>query len=69
MTFTWWLVPIVVLGVALILAPLLGGRLARLDVWTHCPRCGKELIGYPPEHRLSDQRWCRALALAKGERL
>lgn len=59
MTWTWWLVPLVVAGLGLVLAPVLGGLLARQDVWQSCPACGRELIGYPPEHRLSDRTYCR----------
>lgn len=68
MTFTWWLVPIIVLAVLLILAPVLGGRLARRDVWLRCPACGRELIGFPPEHRLSDRRHCAEVIVASQER-
>lgn len=69
MTFSWWLVPIIVAGVALILAPMIGAWWARREFWTHCPRCGVDLLGNPPEHRRSDQYWCRLLAYAEGERL
>lgn len=55
---TWWVVPILVLGVLMILAPAIGGWLARHDHPVACPACGRELIGSPPEHRLSDRAHC-----------
>lgn len=69
MTFTWWLVPIVVLGVMLIVAPVIGGRWARDWMPTHCTRCGRELIGSPPMHMLNDRMYCRVVAAARGEML
>jgi len=58
-TWTWWLLLVVIPAIGLILAPVIGGRLARRDVWQSCPACGRELIGYPPEHRLADRAYCR----------
>lgn len=69
MTFTWWLVPIIGLGTALVLAPMIGVWLARRDVWTTCPRCGVDLVGSPPEHLERDRYWCRLIYLAKEEGL
>lgn len=62
MTFTWLLVPIIVLGVALILAPVVGAWWARDWQPTHCSRCGRELVGSPPMHTLTDRMWCRQMA-------
>jgi len=69
MTFTWWLIPIVVLGLALIVAPFIGAAWARDWRPTHCGRCGRELIGSPPMHTLTDRMHCRWLADSQGDRL
>jgi hypothetical protein len=61
-TFTWWLVPIAVLGIALILAPVVGAWWARDFRPVRCERCGRELIGSPPMHLLTDRMWCRQIA-------
>lgn len=55
---TWWLVPVIALGVLMILAPAIGGFLAERDHPVHCPACGRDLIGSPPEHRLTDRAHC-----------
>jgi hypothetical protein len=62
MTFTWWLVPIIGLGIVLILAPVIGAAWARDFRPTHCPRCRRELIGSPPMHTLTDRMFCREIA-------
>lgn len=69
MTFTWWLVPIIVAGVGLILAPVVGACWARDWMPTRCTRCGRELIGSPPMHMLTDRMWCRQIALRERGRL
>lgn len=67
MTFTWWLVPNVVLGVLLILAPVIGRMYADVDQPSHCPACGRELIGDPPAHRLADRANCAAVLAYQSE--
>jgi len=67
-TFTLWLVPILALGVALIFAPLAGGWWARDFRPRHCETCGRELVGSPPEHRLSDRDYCRWVAQWEASR-
>lgn len=58
---SWWVVPVIVLGLLMIFAPVIGGALAGRDHPTHCPACGRELIGSPPEHRLPDRRHCASV--------
>lgn len=67
MTWTPWLIPVVVLGVGLVLAPVLGAWWARDFRPTHCERCGRELIGSPPVHRFDDQMYCRLVAASEGD--
>lgn len=69
MTFTWWLVPIVALGLGLIFAPVLGLWWARDWRPARCPRCQRELIGSPPEHTRADRLWCQAVAVREGDLL
>lgn len=68
--FWWWVCAgLIVLGVVLILAPVLGSWWARDFRPYRCPRCGRELIGSPPIHGIRDRDWCRELAEAQGEGL
>lgn len=69
MTWTPWLVPLVVLGLVWIVAPFIGAWWARDFRPTHCERCGRELVGSPPEHRLSDRDHCAWVAASQGDRL
>jgi hypothetical protein len=67
MTWTPYLIPVVVLGLALIAAPFIGAWWARGFRPTHCERCGRELVGSPPAHTLSDRADCRWLAESQGD--
>lgn len=67
MTWTWWHVPLIALGIVLIVAPAIGGLWARDWRPLRCPRCQRELIGSPPMHGIRDRDWCRELAEAEGE--
>ena len=67
MTWTPWLIPVGALGLALLFAPVLGEWLARDRRPRHCERCGRELVGSPPEHTYSDRLWCRQLAETMGD--
>jgi hypothetical protein len=69
MTWTWAHVPIILLGLTLMFAPVFGAWWARDWRPVHCERCSRELVGSPPRHRLSDRGWCRHMALAEGEQL
>lgn len=69
MTWTPYLIPIVVLGLVLIAAPFIGAWWARDFRPTHCERCGRELVGSPPMHTLSDRDYCRWVAEYQGDRL
>lgn len=69
MTWTPYLIPVVVLGLALIASPWIGAWWARDFRPTHCERCGRELVGSPPAHTLSDRDHCRWIAESQGERL
>lgn len=72
MNLPWWgwgaFAGLIGAGVGVIFAPVLGGWLARRDVWLNCPACGRELIGYPPEHRLADRAYCRDVQTAHAAR-
>jgi hypothetical protein len=65
----WWMVPFVVVGLALVFAPVIGDLWARDFRPRNCERCGRELVGSPPAHRLSDRDHCRWIAESQGERL
>jgi hypothetical protein len=67
MTWTPYLIPVVVLGLALIAAPFIGAWWARDFRPTNCERCGRELIGSPPMHTIADRRYCRSVATWQGE--
>lgn len=69
MTFTPWLLPIAGLGILWILAPVIGDWWARDWRPRYCERCGRELVGSPPQHTLSDRTHCRWLAQSQGDRL
>lgn len=69
MTWSWYHIPIIGLGVALVLAPVIGLWWARDWRPPRCPRCNRELIGSPPEHRYADRMYCYRIALSRGEQL
>jgi hypothetical protein len=68
MTWTWAHGPIILLGLVMMFAPVIGGLWARDFRPMHC-ECGRELVGSPPMHRLSDQGWCRHVILAERGRM
>lgn len=71
MTFTWtWAhIPFIILGIALIFAPVIGTWWARDWRPRRCPRCNRELIGSPPQHLRADRAYCQHLAVVRGETL
>lgn len=69
MTWSPWLVPLVVLGLVLIAAPFIGAWWARDFRPRNCERCGRELVGSPPQHLLADRAHCAWIAASQGDRL
>lgn len=58
----WWLTLVVIPGVVLVFAPVIGAWWARDWRPVHCPRCRRELVGSPPEHRGQDREYCAWMA-------
>lgn len=62
MTFHWGEVGILVVGLVLVFAPLIGELWSRDFRGRACVVCGRELVGSPPAHKLSDRDYCRDVA-------
>lgn len=66
MTFTWWLLLVIIPGIVLCFAPAIGAWLA--DRESRCSECGRELFGSPLEHRAADRTYCRQMIAARRQR-